>query len=72
MSHALIEKDVTTIVAYDPFRAQLAQLKEGNAKAVFNYRDPIGNKEARSHVYKLRQTKSAVDKVRKAEKEARI
>jgi hypothetical protein len=58
-----------TVAAYDPFRAQLAELKDANNKAVFDYRDPKGNKEARSHIYKLRQTKAAVDKVRKAEKE---
>lgn len=63
---------VTTVAAYDPFRTQLAELKEGNSKAVFDYRDPKGNKEARSHIYKLRQTKAAVDKVRKAEKEASL
>lgn len=68
----LIPKDVTTVAAYDPFRAQLATLKDGNSKAVFDYRDPKGNKEARSHVYKLRQTKAAVDKVRKAEKESSL
>lgn len=60
----------TAIVAYDPFRAQLADLKAGNAKAVFDYRDAKGNKEARSHIYKLRQTKSAIEKVRVAEKES--
>ena len=57
------------VAAYDPFRSQLAELKDGNSKAVFDYRDPKGNKEARSHIYKLRQTKAAVEKVRKAEKE---
>ncbi|MCR4332349.1 MAG: hypothetical protein NUV34_06560, partial [Sulfuricaulis sp.] len=56
------------VVAYDPFRAQLAELKANNAALVFDYQDPKGNKEARSYVYKLRQTRSAVDKVREAEK----
>jgi len=64
--------NVSTVAAYDPFRAQLAELKEGNSKAVFDYRDPKGNKEARSHIYKLRQTKAAIDKVRKAEKESSL
>jgi colicin import membrane protein len=52
------------IVEYDEYRAQLATMAEGNSKAVFDYRDPKGNKEARSHVYKLRQTKGAVERKR--------
>lgn len=53
------------IVEYREYHAQLAELKKTNDTAVFDYRDPKGNKEARSHIYKLRQTKSAVDKKRK-------
>lgn len=53
------------IVEYREYHAQLAELKQTNDTAVFDYRDPKGNKEARSHIYKLRQTKSAVDKKRK-------
>ena len=60
------------IVAYNEFRGQLAELKANNAALVFDYANPLGNKAARSHVYKLRQTKAAVDKVRKAEKEASL
>ena len=56
------------IVAYDSFRAQLAELKTSNASLVFDYQDTKGNKEARSYIYKLRQTRTAVDKVREAEK----
>jgi len=68
MSQELIFKE-TNIAAYDEFRSQLTALQVGNEKAVFDYRDPKGNKEARSHVYKLRQTKAAIEKVRKQEKE---
>jgi len=68
MGQELIFKE-TNISAYDEFRAQLTALQAGNEKAVFDYRDPKGNKEARSHVYKLRQTKAAIEKVRKQEKE---
>lgn len=57
------------IVEYNEYRAQLATLAEGNSKAVFDYRSAKGNKEARSHVYKLRQTKGAIEKVRKELKE---
>lgn len=60
------------IVAYNEFRAQLGELKAFNEQAVFDYEDAKGNKEARSHVYKLRQTKAAVDKVRKDEKAASL
>ena len=56
------------IAAFSEFRSQLAQLKHDNEKAVFNYADPKGNKEARSHIYKLRQTRAAVEKVRKDQK----
>lgn len=58
----------SNIAAYNEFRAQLSELRDGNAKLVFDYEDPQGNKDARSHVYKLRQTKSAVEKARKEEK----
>lgn len=60
------------IAVYNEFRGQLAELKSGNAAFVFDYESPKGNKEARSHVYKLRQTKAAVDKARKEEKAASL
>lgn len=60
------------IAIYDEYRAQLAELKEDTKKLVFDYEDSAGNKEARSHVYKLRQTKAAVDKARKKEKAASL
>mgnify|MGYP001598045648 CR=1 FL=1 len=59
----------TQIASYNPFRAQLAELKSNNAALVFDYSSDKGEKEARSHIYKLRQTRAAVDKVRKTEKE---
>lgn len=63
---------VSPIAVYDEFRAQLAELREHNAKLLFDYEDPKGNEEARSHVYKLRRTKAAVDKARQAEKAASL
>lgn len=60
------------IAVYNEFRSQLGELREANAKTHFDYEDPKGNKEARSHVYKLRQTKSAVEKARKEEKSASL
>lgn len=62
----------TAIAVYDEFLAQLAELREHNAKLLFDYEDPEGNKEARSHVHKLRRTKAAVDKARQAEKAASL
>lgn len=62
----------SAITAYDEFRAQLGELRETNAAMAFDYADPKGNKEARSHVYKLRQTKSAVESARKKEKAASL
>ena len=68
----LIPAEPAPIAVYDEFRAQLAELKEENAKAVFDYADEAGSKEARSHIYSLRRTKTAVDNARKAEKKASL
>lgn len=50
------------------FREQIKKAKEINEQTVFDYEDKKGNKEARSHIYKLRQSRTAIEKVRKAEK----
>lgn len=63
---------MTNIAVYDPFIAQLNELRKFNQSITFDYEDPKGNKEARSHIYKLRQTKSAVENARKAEKQASL
>lgn len=57
------------IAVYRPFAAQLKELRAQNSALVFDYADEKGNKEARSHIYKLRRTKTAVDDARKKEKE---
>lgn len=62
----------TEIVAYDPFRRQLDEWKQQNASLAFDYEDLKQNKEARSHIYKLRQSKAAVERVRKDEKAASL
>lgn len=59
---------VTAIAAYSPFYAELATLEENNQKLTFDYESKKGNAEARSHVYKLRQSKGALERTRKAEK----
>ena len=61
-----------SITVYNEFRSQLAELQHVNETMVFDYESPKGNKEARSHIYKLRQTKAAVDKARKDEKAASL
>ena len=60
------------IAAYNEFRSQLAELRESNSNAVFDYEDPQGNKDARSHVFQLRKTRTAIDKARKQEKESSL
>lgn len=60
------------IAVYDEFRSQLSTIKAENESIVFDYEDPKDNKAARSHIYKLRQTKSAVEKARKQEKAASL
>ena len=62
----------SAIACYSEFRAQLGQLREINEKAEFDYETTNGNKAARSHVYKLRQTKGAVEEARKKEKAASL
>lgn len=64
----VILKSERPLAVYSDFRKQLEQLRSENAAVVFDYSDPQGNKEARSHIYKLRKTKGAVEKARKEEK----
>lgn len=56
------------IAAFSPFYADLAQLEKDNTATVFLYDTKSGNKDARSHVHKLRKTKGALEKVRKEAK----
>ena len=69
---AQVLEPVSEIAVYTPFRTELAEFKANNAALVFDYEDPKGNKEARSHVYKLRQSRAAVDRARKDEKAASL
>lgn len=56
------------IKVYAEFRTELAELGKLNKSLKFDYEDPTENKEARSHVHKLRKTRAALDRARKAEK----
>jgi hypothetical protein len=50
------------------FYKQLEEAKQINEQTVFDYESKKGNKEARSHIYKLRQSKSAISKAHKEAK----
>jgi len=60
-----MDKDLTI---FNQFEAELSELREHNEKLVFDYEDPKGNKEARSHVHKLRRSKTAVTAIHKEAK----
>lgn len=68
MTQELIESKEFAVAAYKPFYAQLEELEKNNQAIAFDYESAKGNKEARSHVYKLRQSKAALEKTRKEEK----
>lgn len=65
----VLSKEESAVAEYRPFYAQLVDLEQKNATLVFDYESPKGNKEARSHVYALRQTKGALERTRKEAKE---
>ncbi len=64
----LLDKKEFSVAAYKPFYDQLQELEKNNTAIAFDYESAKGNKEARSHVYKLRQSKAALEKTRKDEK----
>jgi len=68
MTTEILDAQTTQVAAYQPFYAELAKLEQDNAALVFHYETPKGNKEARSHVFSLRKTKGALEKVRKEAK----
>lgn len=53
------------IAEYNEFRNQVAELVKTNQATIFDYDTDKGEKEARSYIYKLRQSKSSIDKKRK-------
>lgn len=56
------------IKGYDEHRKEVAALIEQHKDATFDYRTKKGDKEARSHVAKLRKVRTAIDNKRKNEK----
>ena len=72
MKEEIIPFDATNITVFSEFESQLAELEDSNEKIQFDYYDAKGNKEARSHVAKLRKTKSGIDRARKTAKQAAL
>ena len=61
--------ELTNVVnVFSSFYEQLEEVKKVNEQTVFDYESKKGNKDARSHIYKLRQSKTAVNKAHKAAK----
>ncbi len=54
------------LAVFSDLDRQMTELRAFDASRVFNYRDPADNKAARSHVYQLRRTKTAIDQQRKS------
>lgn len=59
------DKTENILMPFDELKATLAEAKEKNDTLVFNYTDPQGNKDARSHVASLRKIKAQITKVHK-------
>lgn len=48
------------LAIFEPVQALMVEYAAENEKLTFDYDDPQGNKDARSHVYKLRQVKTKI------------
>lgn len=57
----------TGLAAYKGYRQQVKEFEIINSTIVFDYESKKGNKEARSHIAKMKRSKAAVEKVRIAE-----
>lgn len=54
---------MTEIVKFDPLKAEVAKYKEMNKTLEFDYKSKEGNAAARSHIFKLRKTKTRLTEV---------
>jgi len=61
----VVEFDANKITVFNEFEGKLAKLEKDNLAAVFDLGDKKGNAGARSHIWKLRQSKTSVDTLRK-------
>ena len=59
MEQTIVESNACLAI-FEPIAAAIAEFKKKNASLVFDYEDPKGNKEARSHIYKLRLVKGRI------------
>ena len=58
----------TDLAVFDEVTAEMAEYKKENASLEFDYEDPQGNKDARSHIHKLRQAKTKIADIHKVAK----
>ena len=56
---------INQLSVFDPLKAEVAKWAEVNESMTFDYEDPQGEKAARSHIFKLRGTKSKIAAVHK-------
>jgi len=70
MTEAVATISAGALVAkkFHSFEAELAKLEEFNHNEVFDYESKDGNKDARSHVAKLRKVKASIERARKEAK----
>jgi len=64
----VLNADTTQVAGYKKFYTELVQLEKDNAAVVFDYASKKGEKEARSHIFSLRKSKGALERVRKEAK----
>lgn len=60
------------LAIFEPIQATMAEYKAENERLVFAYEDPQGNKDARSHVHKLRGVKTKITAAHKEGKAAAL
>jgi len=58
-------ENTNELVAFDELEARIAEYKVKNENLVFNYADPKGEKDARSHIFSLRKVKSHIASIHK-------
>ena len=67
MDQTLVEPQACLAI-FEPIKAKIVEYKAENKSLVFDYQDPKGNKEARSHIYKLRLVKGMINEAHKSAK----
>jgi len=68
MEQTITKASPVNLAVFDEVKAWMARYRQENANLVFDYEDPQGEKEARSHVYKLRQAKTKINGIHKKTK----